>query len=124
MTGKKLFPTIPDVIKDPNANVFTENVRKILQIKTKDNYLGTVYFVAIGSIYVGSIQFEDTIADGSLKLKGTKLGKFQYGGSTILLLFQAGKIKFEDALKKTSSDEQVETYVQMGRTIGSTPIVA
>lgn len=106
-----LFPTVPDAVQDIDANVYTENERKILQIETPG--YGIVYCVVIGSVYIGSIEFESTLPNN----KGEKVGKFQYGGSTILLLFKADLITFDNMLKK-NSEEGVETYMQMGNTIG------
>jgi len=111
ISTRNVFPTIPAVVQDEKENVYTENVRKIIQIETKE--FSTVYFVAVGSSYVGGIVFEDILP----KTKGSKLGKFQYGGSTILLLFKPGVIKFEDPLNQTSQ-VKIETYMQMGETVG------
>lgn len=111
-SSQKLFPTVPVAVQDVKTNVYTENRRKIIKIETKE--FGTVYFVAIGSAYVGSIVFERPLP----KNKGEELGKFQYGGSTILLLFKFGVINFETNLKQTSQ-EKMETYIQMGKTVGS-----
>lgn len=111
ISTKNLMPIIPVVVNDQDVDVYTENVRKAIRIEAKAR--NTIYFVAIGSAFVGSIEFENPLP----KNKGSKLGKFQYGGSTIILLFKNEKIKFTTELNENSR-ENIETYIKMGDTIG------
>ncbi len=52
--------------------------------------------------------------------KGDELGWFKYGGSTVVLLFQKGKITISDDLVYNSV-VRIETLVKMGQEIGVSP---
>ena len=45
------------------------------------------------------------------------LGYFAYGGSTIVVVFKAGIVKWDDDLRH-NSDNYMETLVRMGEQIG------
>lgn len=93
--------------------IYTQNKRIIVEIETEE--LGKVLYIPIGATYVGSIHLyytpESTLA------KGDEIGLFEFGGSTVILLFEPGKIKFEsDVLEQTKIG--YETYLQMGESLG------
>ncbi|MES1920957.1 hypothetical protein MHBO_002558 [Bonamia ostreae] len=51
--------------------------------------------------------------------KGQVHGEFRFGGSTILLLFEKGRVELDDdLLKKTMVDDPMEVYLRMGTRIG------
>jgi phosphatidylserine decarboxylase len=97
---------------------FTANRRDItiLQsniIPTKQTPIG---IVAVGALLVGSVDW--TNASGSEVKKGDDLGWFQYGGSTVILLFpqEVGVTWDSDLL--SASEKSVETLVRVGEHIG------
>jgi phosphatidylserine decarboxylase len=49
--------------------------------------------------------------------KGAKKGFFEFGGSTVVLLFQKGRIELDQDLC-TNTQNEIETYVRMGESIG------
>jgi len=49
--------------------------------------------------------------------KGEEMGYFAFGGSTILLLFKRGSIRFDEDLVRNSS-ARIETLIKMGESIG------
>jgi len=60
-------------------------------------------------------------ADSFVK-KGDEKGYFEFGGSTVVLVFQKGKIRFdEDLLRNTR--EGFETKIFMGEKIGTIKIL-
>ena len=64
---------------------------------------------------VGSIH--QTYSPNSQVKKGQEKGYFAFGGSTLVLMFEKGKIKFsQDLLENTKNG--FETAVKMGETIG------
>jgi len=82
-------------------------------IHTKN--FGDVLYITIGATMVGSIVF--TQKEGNTVKKGDEMGYFAFGGSTILVLFQKDKIKFDEDLVVNSS-KPIETLVKMGESIG------
>ena len=48
------------------------------------------------------------------------IGLFEYGGSTVVLLFEPGKIVFDDDLV-FNTQNRLETLVKMGVQIASAP---
>lgn len=99
-------------------DVFGENVRTIVTIRTKD--FGNIYFIAVGAMMVGSIVLtKDT---GYEILKGEELGYFKFGGSTVLLLIESDKFKFDTDLVKNSFSG-LETLLRVGQSIGHSPDV-
>ena len=96
---------------------YTENYR-VLTLFDSDHF-GQIAMVEIGAFTVGSIQQKYTA--GRHLAKGERKGFFELGGSTIVLLFEKGRIKLdEDLLANTRND--LETYVLLGGPIGMKPI--
>jgi phosphatidylserine decarboxylase len=96
---------------------YTENYR-VLTLYDSDHF-GQIAMVEIGAFTVGSIQ--QNYPSGRHLAKGDRKGFFELGGSTIVLLFEKGRIKLdEDLLTNTQND--LETYVLLGDPIGTTPI--
>ena len=101
--GDRLFgmPDMLDMVNNGNPGYnkdysVIENFRHgYFIIKTKDH--GLIGMIPIGLQTVGSVVFEDgiknVISDQPKKIyKGEKLGHFAYGGSTVLLIFEKGKL--------------------------------
>lgn len=96
-----------------HLDVFGENVRAIIPIETKD--FGTVIMVAVGAMMVGSTVL--TVQDGQTVTKGDEIGYFKFGGSTIILLFENERFRFDSDLI-ANSKTKVETLVRVGQSIG------
>jgi phosphatidylserine decarboxylase len=92
-------------------DVFSQNERQIAIIE--NDHLGQYAYIEIGAFGVGSIV--QTYA-GSILRKGEEKGYFQYGGSTIVLLFHPGRIQFEEDLV-THSIEGFETFLKAGQVL-------
>ncbi|MDR2603380.1 MAG: archaetidylserine decarboxylase [Puniceicoccales bacterium] len=72
---------------------------------------GNILMVEIGAMCVGSIR--QTFVPKKPVLKGDEKGYFEFGGSTVILIFENGRVQFsDDILENTASG--VETYVLMG----------
>ena len=72
--------------------------------------------IEIGSTGVGTIQ--QTFTPEKEVLKGDEKGYFEFGGSTVILIFENGRVRFsEDLLENTSNG--LETYVLMGDEVAS-----
>ena len=89
-------------------DVYGENVRVIVPIDSVSH--GRVMFVCIGAMMVGSTVI--TRKPGEKVNRAEELGYFKFGGSTVLLLFEPGKIKFDDDMVDNSNGA-VETLVSL-----------
>ncbi|KAL2837023.1 phosphatidylserine decarboxylase-domain-containing protein [Aspergillus pseudodeflectus] len=113
VTGKvKMYRSMPgdyyDV--DPLAirsgvDILTRNARDYVVIETEE--FGEVLFVAIGASQVGTVEINEKWQKPGAEIKkGDELGIFQFGGSSIIVAFQKGRIQFdEDALKRPKGEE-------------------
>jgi len=76
---------------------------------------GTVLYVEIGATAVGTIK--QTYGRHKPVKKGGEKGYFEFGGSCIVLLFEKGKIQFdEDLLRNT--ERGIETRANFGDSLG------
>uniref|UniRef100_A0A6A7GAN4 Phosphatidylserine decarboxylase subunit beta n=1 Tax=Hirondellea gigas TaxID=1518452 RepID=A0A6A7GAN4_9CRUS len=100
-----------------SENYAIYNRRKVSIISTAE--FGEVAYVAVGATCVGSIVKFGGIGDPIIK--GTEVGYFQFGGSTIVLVFKKGVVWFNNDIYYRSKN-RVETLVQVGMPIGQTRI--
>ena len=94
--------------------IFWENKRTITEIK--NDVIGDYLYLEIGATLVGSIK--QTYRPNSSVNKGAEKGYFEFGGSTVVLLFKEGKVKFDADIVKNTSDGY-ETKIEMGQRIGT-----
>ena len=93
------------------VEVFCLNKREYVTIATAE--FGDVIMAEVGATMVGSIV--QTYA-GNTAVKGMKKGFFKFGGSTVILLFEKGKVQIdEDLLRNT--ERQLETEVKVGERV-------
>ncbi|KAF8930124.1 hypothetical protein BGZ47_000735 [Haplosporangium gracile] len=121
----------PMAVNNEDVDVFTENVRKVTVIGLDPvvdeggggEVVEKCVFVSIGALLVGSIELTGAKSAGTHLEKGDELGYFAYGGSTCILLFQPGSVRFDEDLVATSL-KGLETLVKMGERIGerATPV--
>lgn len=98
------------------AEIFCLNKREYTLISSP--MFGDVLMAEVGATMVGSIEQSYT---GNFAQKGEEKGYFEFGGSTVVLLFEKGKILVdEDFLINTV--EGYETTVKMGERIGEQPM--
>ena len=84
-----------------NLDVFTDNKRSVVVANSPT--FGKIAYIAIGALLVGSIQFTN-ITQGRTLSKGEEVGYFAFGGSTIILVFQKDRVKWDQDLLNTSKD--------------------
>jgi phosphatidylserine decarboxylase len=94
---------------------FLQNKRMSTVLETK--LCGEILMVEVGATCVGSIR--QTFIPLQEAQKGVEKGYFQFGGSTVILLFRRGTLKFSEDLIKNTKDG-IETYVLMGDSIATT----
>lgn len=91
--------------------VFVQNCREYLAYKNKD--FGMIVQMEIGALLVGKIS-NHRHAEGADQVRaGEEKGYFEFGGSTILLLFQKDIIAFREELYNRQSPDG-EVPVHMG----------
>lgn len=99
-------------------DVYGENVRVLVPVHTEE--FGLVMIVCVGAMMVGSTVI--TAKEGDHVKRADELGYFKFGGSTLVVLFEPGKIKFDADLVDNSS-QALETLVRVGMAIGHAPSV-
>ncbi|KAL7784383.1 putative phosphatidylserine decarboxylase [Trichoderma ceciliae] len=97
-------------------DVYGENVRVLVPIDSEVH--GRVMVICVGAMMVGSTII--TRNEGERVRRAEELGYFAFGGSTVLLLFEPGKMRFDDDLVDNSNGA-LETLVRVGMSIGHSP---
>ena len=93
--------------------VFWRNRRAVTGFDS--DRFGRIAYLEIGGFAVGSIV--ETYTPGPVE-RGQEKGYFQFGGSTLVLLFEPEAVVFDDDLKEYSG-RGVEVHVRAGSRIGS-----
>lgn len=91
--------------------VFAQNSREYQVLETEG--FGTVVQMEIGALLVGKIRNKNLSSKGVPVRKGEEKGYFEFGGSTILLLFQKDAIRVPGALFERRN-EHGEVPVHLG----------
>jgi len=114
-----LYTVNPVAVNKP-LNVYSENKRCVIEIKSK--IFGDVIMIAVAATMVGSYLL---FKEGTIKLelgmevaRGDVAGEFRFGGSTVLVLFEPGKVKWNEDILDNSNKSIMETLVQCRETIG------
>lgn len=94
-------------------DLFAHNKRAVTYLETE--HFGTVAYVEVSGFAVGRIV--QTYQAGSIR-RGQEKGYFQFGGSTLVLLFEPDKIIFDqDLVEHTTA--QTEVQIKAGTQIGT-----
>ncbi|KAI5253453.1 hypothetical protein E4T42_02850 [Aureobasidium subglaciale] len=103
-------------------DVFCENRRSVMIVR-RTGTDAKVAIIAVGAMLVGSIKYNPGIAIGKTIRRGECLGAFQYGGSTVINLYQEGDVVLDEDLVNNSTKEVCETLVRVGWRVGGNPCV-
>jgi phosphatidylserine decarboxylase len=95
-------------------DVFGDNKRSYTLIETEQ--AGTLCYMEIGAFGVGGIV--NTRRSGPVEKMDEK-GYFKFGGSTVILIFEPGRIRFSEDLV-TNSCAGRETLVKVGQPLATT----
>jgi phosphatidylserine decarboxylase len=101
----------PVVFKSGNQPFHT-NERHVTILK--NDSFGDVAVISVGAMFVGRII--ETYQTGMPYEKGDEMGYFAFGGSTVVLLFEKGKVQVCDEFRQ-HSEENIETIVTMGQRV-------
>lgn len=109
---------IPGILHtvNPIANdlepIYKENTREYCLLHTKN--FGTLLVMEVGALMVGKIHNYH----GACTVKrGQEKGRFEFGGSTIVVLTEPGKVAIDRDIMKNSR-RAYETLVKMGEAVG------
>lgn len=94
--------------------VFVQNSREYAVIETKN--FGTMVQMEVGALLVGKIKNHRKASEGASVQAGAEKGYFEFGGSTIILLFEKDKIRLCRKLQERKNSDG-EIPVQMGEGI-------
>lgn len=93
-------------------DIYKENSRECSLLHTEN--FGKVMQIEVGALMVGKIVNYDQVA---CIHRGDEKGKFEFGGSTIVLLFKKDTVEIDDDLIENTKNGY-ETAVKMGERIG------
>lgn len=109
---------IPGVLHtvNPIANdhypIYKENTREFTTLRTKN--FGDVIMMEVGALLVGRIVNHHQQAQVK---RGQEKGFFRFGGSTVVVLLNAGAAEIDEDILRNSR-EGIETVVRFGEKIG------
>ncbi len=110
---KGRYFSVSPVAMKKSIEILCQNRRVYSVLKTEE--YGDILISEVGAALVGSIV--QTYDPNTTIKKGSEKGYFAYGGSTVVLIFEKGKVSIDaDLLKNTQ--EHLETEVKMGENIG------
>lgn len=114
-TGTVRIPGVLHTV-NPIANdvlpIYKENTREYSLLKSRN--FGTVLMMEVGALMVGRIVNHP---GRTVVRRGEEKGHFEFGGSTVILCMQKGRVRPDDDIIKNSL-EGIETIVRMGEKIG------
>ena len=106
-----VFHTVNPIANDVYP-IYKENTREFSLLKSK--HFKTILMMEVGAMMVGRI----TNYDGACEVKkGQEKGRFEFGGSTVILLLQKDAVRIYPQLLG-NTQRGFETIVKMGESIG------
>ena len=110
--GRNLHSVNPLAIQ-ANLKIFQKNYRECCVLKTMN--FGEVVEIEVGALLVGKIH--QNLRKGGRFLRGQEKGYFEFGASTIILLFKPSIVAVDEDVAEYSR-RGVETLVQYASAIG------
>jgi len=106
------YHSVNPIALQRTPDIFCLNKRAVTEIET--NSFGRIAYIEVGALNVASIV--QTYAQGPVE-RGDEKGYFQFGGSTIVLLFTSGSAVFDPDLVEDSRTG-LEVHVRTGEPVG------
>ncbi len=94
-------------------DVYCRNKRQVTELSSR--HFGRIGYVEVGAICVGTIL--QTFEPGREVRRGDEKGYFRFGGSTLVMLFEPGAVRFDEDLIRDSA-MGLEVQVKAGSRIG------
>lgn len=96
-----------------NLGILWQNKRVLTVLESP--IFGDILYIEVGATNVGTIH--QTYTPGVAYAKGAEKGYFSFGGSTVILLFEKGRLLLDPDLTKSSRCDE-ELLCQMGQSMG------
>lgn len=109
-----VFHTVNPAASD-RIPIYKENTREYALLRSKN--FGPVLQMEVGAMLVGKI--ENSPGKKEVR-RGEEKGNFAFGGSTVILVTQAGKVRPDEDILKNSR-LGIETRVKLGERVGKRP---
>ena len=106
------FHTVNPIANDYYP-IYKENTREYSILHSK--HFGDIVMMEVGALLVGKIV---NLHEERKVKRGEEKGYFQFGGSTVVLLVKADKVKVDEDILENSK-EGIETIVKYGEKIGN-----
>lgn len=107
------YKSVSPIALRNSLKIICQNKRTYSTLKTEK--FGDILYCEVGATMVGTIL--QTYTPGERVEKGDEKGYFAFGGSTVVLLFEEGKIKLSDDIINNTLNGY-ETFLKMGESIG------
>ncbi|MFH1461953.1 MAG: archaetidylserine decarboxylase [bacterium] len=107
-----VFESVNPIAYKSGIQPFYKNERQLISLKT--DLFGDVLLISVGAMLVGKIV--NIYQPNENHKKGDEIGYFEYGGSTLVMLFEKDRVKIEQRFLDNSANGY-ETQVLMGQAI-------
>jgi phosphatidylserine decarboxylase len=107
-----LYDSVNPIVYKAGYQPLTENERQLIMLKT-DKFFD-VAMVCVGAMMVGKIK--QTYTPNKQYKKGDEVGYFEFGGSSLILLFKSGLVVPKEVFINNSL-QGFETEVKMGQAV-------
>lgn len=108
------YYSVSPIALQKNVRIFLENKREYANIVSND--YGNVLMCEVAATLTGGMK--QVYTGNEVVYKGQEKGYFFFGGSTVILLFEKGKITFSKDLVENTNNG-LETWLKMGETIAN-----
>lgn len=106
------FESVNPIVFKSGVQPLTQNERHIVLLDTQTQ--GIITLVSVGAMFVGSIV--ETFTPNNVVERGSELGYFAFGGSTVVMLCQEGAARPKNIFIQHSL-QGYETGVKMGEAV-------
>ncbi len=107
------FESVSPVVYQSHVQPLEVNERHIIEYRS--DHAAKIAIILVGALFVGAII--ETYTPGKKYSQGDEMGYFEYGASTIVLLFQKNIVRIVPEILANSAAGR-ETPVLMGQIIG------
>lgn len=107
--------SVNPIATSKNPAIFWENHRRLTILENTP--VGKIAYVEVGATFVGAIH--NNYLPGTEYRKGDEKGYFSFGGSSLVILFEKGRLKIDEDLLKKAKETGLEIFCKMGESLGS-----
>ncbi|MCB9492756.1 MAG: phosphatidylserine decarboxylase [Epsilonproteobacteria bacterium] len=112
----KSYESVNPIAYKSGVQPLTQNLRHMIKLENINRTGKQALMLPVGAMLVGSIK--ETFNVNTQCQAGQEAGYFEFGGSTVVLLFKKGDLTVEKHFLE-HSNKHIETAVEVGEIIGS-----